>query len=101
MFSLPRFSFFWTPVRLNTRDRLPGRSRNSTMRPFLPPGNLIKRQKVRRPNCGDPSSGLMSKGTGELEMIKVLKGGRLIDGTGAGPVAGATVVIRDQRIETV
>jgi len=34
-------------------------------------------------------------------MIKVLKGGRLIDGTGAGPVAGATVVIRDQRIETV
>jgi len=31
----------------------------------------------------------------------VLKGGRLIDGTGAGPVAGATVVIRDQRIETV
>jgi imidazolonepropionase-like amidohydrolase len=34
-------------------------------------------------------------------MLKVLKGGRLIDGTGAGPVANATVVIRDQRIETV
>src|SRR5271156_5584438 len=33
--------------------------------------------------------------------MKVLKGGRLIDGTGAGPVAGATVVIRDQRIEAV
>jgi len=34
-------------------------------------------------------------------MIKVLKGGRLIDGTGAGPVADAMVVIRDQRIEAV
>ena len=34
-------------------------------------------------------------------MLKVLKGGRLIDGTGAGPVANATVVIRDQRIEAV
>src|SRR6266436_3832802 len=33
--------------------------------------------------------------------MKVLKGGRLIDGTGAGPVAGAMVVIRDQRIEAV
>ena len=34
-------------------------------------------------------------------MIKVLKGGRLIDGTGAGPVADAMGVIRDQRIEAV
>src|SRR5713101_4115224 len=34
-------------------------------------------------------------------MMKVLKGGRLIDGTGAGPVTGATVVIRDQTIEAV
>ena len=34
-------------------------------------------------------------------MMKVLKGGRLIDGTGAGPVTGATVVIRDQRIEAI
>jgi imidazolonepropionase-like amidohydrolase len=34
-------------------------------------------------------------------MMKVLKGGRLIDGTGAGPQSGATVVIRDQRIEAV
>jgi imidazolonepropionase-like amidohydrolase len=34
-------------------------------------------------------------------MMKVLKGGRLIDGTGAGQVTGATVVIRDQRIEAV
>src|SRR6476646_4792624 len=33
--------------------------------------------------------------------MKVLTGGRLIDGTGAGPVTGATVVIRDQRIEAV
>ena len=33
--------------------------------------------------------------------MKVLKGGRLIDGTGAGPVTGATVVIRDQRIGAV
>src|SRR5215469_1709471 len=33
--------------------------------------------------------------------MKVLKGGTLIDGTGAGPVAGATVVVRDQRIEAV
>src|SRR5260370_39816907 len=33
--------------------------------------------------------------------MKVLKGGRLIDGTGAAPVSGATVVIRDQRIEAV
>jgi imidazolonepropionase-like amidohydrolase len=34
-------------------------------------------------------------------MLKVLKGGRLIDGTGAGPAAGATIVVRDGRIETV
>jgi imidazolonepropionase-like amidohydrolase len=33
--------------------------------------------------------------------MKVLKGGRLIDGTGAGPVAGVTVVVRDRRIEAV
>ena len=33
--------------------------------------------------------------------MKVLKGARLIDGTGAGPQPGATVVIRDQRIEAV
>src|SRR6202035_5956211 len=33
--------------------------------------------------------------------MKVLKGGRLIDGTGAAPVSGATVVIRDERIEAV
>jgi imidazolonepropionase-like amidohydrolase len=31
----------------------------------------------------------------------VLRGGRLIDGTGAGPVAGATIVIRDGRIAAV
>src|SRR6266404_7147988 len=33
--------------------------------------------------------------------MQVLKGGTLIDGTGAGPVAGAAVVVRDQRIEAV
>jgi len=33
--------------------------------------------------------------------MKVLKGGTLIDGTGAGPVAGAAVVVNDQRIEAV
>ncbi len=33
--------------------------------------------------------------------MKVLKGARLIDGTGAAPVDGATVVIRDNRIEAV
>src|SRR6266446_4680140 len=33
--------------------------------------------------------------------MKVLKGGTLIDGTGAGPVSGATVVVRDRRIEAV
>ena len=33
--------------------------------------------------------------------MKVLKGGTLIDGTGAGPVPGATIVVRDQRIEAV
>ncbi|MBV8181871.1 MAG: amidohydrolase family protein [Mycobacterium sp.] len=33
--------------------------------------------------------------------MKVLKGGRLIDGTGASPVADAVVVVRDQRIEAV
>jgi imidazolonepropionase-like amidohydrolase len=33
--------------------------------------------------------------------MKVLRGGRLIDGTGAGPAAGATVVIRGERIEAV
>jgi imidazolonepropionase-like amidohydrolase len=31
----------------------------------------------------------------------VLKGGRLIDGTGAGPVTGATIVVRNQRVEAV
>src|SRR5215813_10160908 len=34
-------------------------------------------------------------------MLKVLKGGRLIDGTGSGPAAGATIVIRDGRIDAV
>jgi len=33
--------------------------------------------------------------------MKVLKGARLIDGTGAAPVHGATIVIRDKRIEAV
>jgi len=33
--------------------------------------------------------------------MKVLKGGRLIDGTGAAPVSDATVVIRGERIEAV
>jgi imidazolonepropionase-like amidohydrolase len=33
--------------------------------------------------------------------VIVLKGGRLIDGTGAGPVAGATIVVRNQRVEAV
>jgi len=33
--------------------------------------------------------------------MKILRGGTLIDGTGAGPLAGATVVVRDQRIEAV
>ncbi len=33
--------------------------------------------------------------------MKVLRGGTLIDGTGAGPVPGATVVVREQRIEAV
>ena len=33
--------------------------------------------------------------------MKVLKGGTLIDGTGAGPVPGVMVVIRGQRIEAV
>ena len=31
----------------------------------------------------------------------VLKGGRLIDGTGAAPVNGATIVINNNRIEDV
>jgi imidazolonepropionase-like amidohydrolase len=34
-------------------------------------------------------------------MMKVLKGGQLVDGTGAAPQAGATVVIRDERIEAI
>src|SRR5438874_11979292 len=33
--------------------------------------------------------------------MKILKGGRLIDGTGAAPVEGATIVLRDNRIEAV
>jgi imidazolonepropionase-like amidohydrolase len=33
--------------------------------------------------------------------MRVLSGGRLIDGTGAGPVAGAAIVIRDHKIEAV
>ena len=33
--------------------------------------------------------------------MRVLRGGTLIDGTGAGPVTGTTVVVRDQRIEAV
>jgi imidazolonepropionase-like amidohydrolase len=33
--------------------------------------------------------------------MKVLKNARLIDGTGAAPIEGATVVIRDSRIEAV
>src|SRR3954462_5203445 len=34
-------------------------------------------------------------------MMKVLKKARLIDGTGAGPVEGATIVLRDDRIAAV
>src|SRR4051812_36473966 len=34
-------------------------------------------------------------------MMKVLKNARLIDGTGAGPVDGATIVMRENRIEAV
>ena len=34
-------------------------------------------------------------------MLKVLKGGGLIDGTGAGPAAGATIAIRDGQIDAV
>src|SRR5213082_2341459 len=33
--------------------------------------------------------------------MKILKNARLIDGTGAGPVDGATIVLRDNRIEAV
>src|ERR1700736_1185007 len=33
--------------------------------------------------------------------MKVLKGGRLIDGTGVAPVDGATIVLRDNRIASV
>jgi len=33
--------------------------------------------------------------------MKILKGGRLIDGTGAAAVEGATIVLRDNRIEAV
>ncbi|HEY8872078.1 MAG TPA: amidohydrolase family protein [Stellaceae bacterium] len=33
--------------------------------------------------------------------MKVLKGARLIDGTGAAPINGATIVIRDNRIDAV
>src|SRR5437764_7051273 len=33
--------------------------------------------------------------------MKVLRGGRLIDGTGAAPVEGTTIVLRDNRIEAV
>src|SRR5262245_35996432 len=33
--------------------------------------------------------------------MKVLKGGRVIDGTGAGPIEGATIVVREQKIASV
>src|SRR5947207_6766329 len=33
--------------------------------------------------------------------MKIVKGGRLIDGTGAAAVEGATIVLRDNRIEAV
>src|SRR5258707_6005181 len=33
--------------------------------------------------------------------MKILKGGRLIDGTGAAPIDGATIVLRDNRIAAV
>jgi len=33
--------------------------------------------------------------------MKILKGGRIIDGTGAAPVDAATIVLRDNRIEAV
>src|ERR1700674_2271407 len=37
----------------------------------------------------------------EERTMKILKGGRLIDGTGAAPVDGATIVLRDNRIAAV
>ena len=33
--------------------------------------------------------------------MKILRGGTLIDGTGAPPVRDATVILRDDRIESV
>src|ERR1041384_5889325 len=33
--------------------------------------------------------------------MKVLRGGRLIDGAGAAPIEGTTIVLRDNRIEAV
>src|SRR6202045_524662 len=37
----------------------------------------------------------------EERAMKILKGGRLVDGTGAAPVDGATIVLRDDRIASV
>src|SRR5437763_12004449 len=56
----------------------------------------------RRPSVSSTITRLRSpKAAPGREAMKILKGGRLIDGTGAAPVEGATIVIRDNRIEAV
>src|SRR5438874_6125234 len=52
-------------------------------------------------DCGSARDLGSSTASGRSSEMKVLKGARLIDGTGAGPQPGATVVIRGERIEAV
>src|SRR5438445_2487746 len=89
------------PTELSQKARV-GCSGGTAHRPAaVLSGTFIVRNSIP-PNCRvGPPSGLMAAGHRRATMMKVLKGGRLIDGTGAGPQAGATVIIRDQRIEAV
>jgi imidazolonepropionase-like amidohydrolase len=49
----------------------------------------------------DPSQPLSAAGKPKEISMLVLRGGRLIDGTGAGPVAGVAIVVRNGRIAAV
>src|SRR5947208_9833113 len=69
---------------------------------MLAPGDSEGLTSFRCPNVFLPQPRLRSAKAGRWrEAMKVLKGGRLIDGTGAALVENATIVLRDNRIEAV
>src|SRR5271170_2279510 len=80
-----------------SQTSLPGGKRAAGSRGILP----LRSHRAAAP-CAPGNSGENCNPAGERSTgMKVLTGEKLIDGTGAGPQPGATVVVRDQRIEAV